>query len=423
MGNLLETLKSPAAIAFSGGGDSTAMLHAFRNSPTVSHAFIIDHALRGGSAEEAAKAAKYANSFGYIALTDRWEHDGIETGIQVKARNYRYAALGRMCREAGIKHLITAHTADDQAETLLMRLDRQTGWRGLAGMPIEAYGPLWPALAGVTLHRPWLDKSRRSLRYYNKLHNLNFIDDPSNQNTDFARIRARQALAADPVLREDLLTQQIQMRARLTEERHSFKVWLAAHAVISPQGYVETNEVPPSELLLHILNAVSGSGGPIDAAKRARLCREMATPDFKAATLGGAWILRKPSAEGMKFNNSFVFLRDRVAVTGRENSPSIHPLKLNPQMWMSWDGRFLCCAKIEGLHVEPASGSLQKLRQMSEFKTIFDLPKEVRESLPVFFLGEKAIGFGACDSEYVKSVSTSASRLHGLFKGPETVPL
>ena len=412
---LLPNLPAPAAIAFSGGGDSTPMLHAARNNPNITHALIVDHALRAGSAEEAERAANIAGSYGYQVRIDRWGHNGITAGIQAKARAYRYEALGRMCRAAGIKHLLTAHTEDDQAETLLMRLDRQTGWRGLAAMPANAYAPLWPALAGVTLHRPWLDVSRRELRDYNAQHGLSFVDDPSNQNTDFARIRARQALAADPDLRADLLRQQIKMRQRLIDERRAHGAWLSAHAKLSLHNYIETDAAPPPELLLHILNSVSGRGGPIDAAKRARLCRDMESMDFTSATLGGAWIVRKNISKKKDENLGFMFLRDRVAVTGRDETSRLQRLALGRHVETLWDGRFSCFAKTDGIHVELAAGNLQKLRQLPEFKALFNLPKEVRESLPVFFLGEQPVGFGACDTKYLRSEASSASRLQALY--------
>jgi len=391
------------------------LLHAYRNDSSVTHAFIIDHALRGGSAKEARQAAEIATSFGYATSIDRWQHDGVSSGIQAKARDYRYAALGRMCRAAGVKHLITAHTADDQAETLLMRLDRQTGWRGLAGMPKTAYAPLWPALADVYLHRPWLDKSRAELRKYNQQHGLSFVDDPSNENRDFARIRARQALAADPQLRMDLLQQQKDMRARLSIERRQHGTWLAEHARVYDQGYIETDAIPRAELLLHILNSAAGRGGPIDATKRMRLRREMESPDFKAATLGGAWVVRKMTDNTATGSHGFVFLRDRVAVSGRTSTQPLTPTSLNPDEWIVWDGRFLCRAKQMDLRVEAGFGHLQKLRQLPEFKPLFELPKDVRESLPIFFRGETALGYGACETEYVSAISTSALRLQALF--------
>lgn len=404
-------LNAPAALAFSGGGDSTAMLHALRDNPWVKHVFIIDHALRDGSAEEVSVAAKYARSFGYKVQTDRWAHKGISSAIQAQAREYRYTALGRMCREAGIEHLITAHTADDQAETLLMRLDRQTGWRGLAGMPDRTYAPIWPALASVTLHRPWLGVSRQDIRAYNKAHKLCFVDDPSNENRNFARVRARQALAADAAMREDLLSQQKEMRHRLTEERSVHREWLEQHAVVHPQGFIETDAVPPPELLLHILNAAGGQGGPIDAAKRDRLRREMLVPEFKAATLGGAWILAKKKING----HSFVFLRDRVAVLGRSNAVPAQLIDLAPDVKTPWDGRFICQAKQPKVHVEFARGNLQKLRQLTEFNGLFDLSPDVRESLPIFFFDGRPIAFGACDTKFVTARACSASRLQALF--------
>ena len=410
-------LNAASAIAFSGGGDSTALLHACRDNPAVTHAFIIDHALRRGSDVEVMQAANFARSLGYQVRTQRWSHGGLSSAIQVKAREYRYAAMGEMCREESLEHLITAHTQDDQAETLLMRIDRQTGWRGLAGMPDAAYAPLWPALAGVTLHRPWLSVSRSDIRAYNKAHNLDYIDDPSNENRDFTRVRARQALAADKDLRHDLLVQQRSARMRLNQERHNLNVWLERLAHINPHGFIELSDVPPAELMLHILNVVSGQGGPIDAAKRSRLCAAMAQPKFKAATLAGAWIVKLPRSNG----HAFVCMRDNVAIKGRHDVPEMLPLTLKKQRLTHWDGRFFCRAKTGNIRVETAQGHLQKLRQLPEFKMLFELPAEVRPTLPVFFKGTNPIGFGACETEYVSSVASSALRLQGLFQKADCV--
>jgi len=401
---------SPTAIAFSGGGDSTALLHACRDVSTITHAFIIDHALRDGSAKEVAEAAQFARSLGYEVRTRRWQHGGITSGIQVKAREFRYAVMGEMCRAENLSFLVTGHTQDDQAETLLMRLDRQTGWRGLAGMPIIGSGQLWPALAGVSLIRPWLDVSRAEIRAYNAAHELRFVDDPSNENRDFTRVRARQALAADPDLRHDLIVQQKAARERLRAEHERLLDWMDLHAIFSPHGYIETKSVPPPELLLHILNVVSGGGGPIDAAKRKRLCAEMTRRNFKAATLSGAWVIRKKRL----FGHNYVFLRDRVAVTGRKDLAKLTPQVLEKGVFSLWDGRFFCEAKTDGIHVEAAQGHLQNLRQLSEFKPLFDLPAEVRPTLPVFFHKSKPVGFGTCETDLVSANASSESRLHNL---------
>ncbi len=387
------------------------MLHAFRDHSLVTHAFIIDHNLRDGSAVEVQKAAAYARSLGYIVAIDRWEHDGVTTGIQVKARQYRYNALGRLCRAAGLTELLTAHTADDQAETLLMRIERQTGWRGLAGMPVSAYAHLWPALADVTLHRPWLNVSRADLRDYNRVEHIPYIDDPSNENRDFTRVRARQALSVDVDLRTDLLAQQRSARARLSAERDDHARWLSDHTRISEQGFVETDDVPPNELLLHILNGVAGQGGPIDTAKRLRLHEDMARSGFKAATLAGAWVV--------KTSHGFVFARDMVAVTGRKGQNGLGSIELKQGEKTLWDGRFWVETKRENVHVRAAFGNLQDLRQSADLKDIFNLPKQVRSSLPTYFNMHELIGFGAIDTEFVTAKATTASRLQALY--PEAI--
>ena len=141
--------------------------------------------------------------------------------MQEKARQGRYALMGRQCRKDGIEYLLTAHHQDDQAETLLMRYERQTSWRGAAGMAETAYGALWPELAMVHLLRPLLDISRLPItRRIIKAHNLKWSEDPSNENRAFARIRARDYLAAHAELRGDLLDTAQALRGHLNFEKN-----------------------------------------------------------------------------------------------------------------------------------------------------------------------------------------------------------
>jgi tRNA(Ile)-lysidine synthase len=403
----LVQINTPSAIAFSGGGDSTALLHACRNHPHINHAFIIDHGLRGGSAAEAKLSADRARAMGYDVTIRRWTHSGVHSAIQVKARAYRYSAMGEMSRSHNLRNLLTAHTQDDQAETVLMRINRGSGWRGMAGMPPLADAPIWPALAGVSLHRPWLGVSRTDIRRYNAHHGLEFIDDPSNENADFARVRARQALSVDPDLKADLVAEQAKARRKLTAERKVFSAWLKVFAHVHPQGFVETMAVPPAELLRQILNVVSGRGGAIDTEKLVRLTADMSAPDFTAATLSGAWVIRG-KRDG---RHSFVYLRDRVAVIGRNGVKKLAPVQLRCDEPIVWDGRFYCQATTDEIRIEPAQGHLQTLRQLPDFKLLFELPAEARGTLPVFFRRNKPLGFGALKVKYVSSVSCSASRL------------
>jgi len=137
------------------------------------------------------------------------------------------------------------------------------------------------------------------------------------------------------------LVQQRSARMRLNQERQDLNVWLERLAHINPHGFIELSDVPPAELMLHILNVVSGQGGPIDAAKRARLCTAMAQPNFKAATLAGAWIVKIPRSNG----HAFVCMRDKVAIKGRHDVTEVLPLALKKQRLTLWEGRFFCRAK------------------------------------------------------------------------------
>ena len=402
------TLKSPkfsgkAAIAFSGGGDSTAMLHAFQDDPRITHAFIVDHALREGSDIEAKIAANFAQQLGYQVQIKRWKHQDIKTGLQAKARHARYQALGQMCRAEGLSHLMTAHSEDDQAETFILRLNRQSGWRGLAGMIDEAYAPIWPNLANVTLLRPWLGVSRQALRDYNAQHRLPFVDDPSNENSNFARIRARQALSVDPELRERILREQKKHRYRLNLERDENAEWVSKNAHVSAHGFIETKAVPNPQILQLILRAVSGTGGPIDRTKTSDLIDQMKRPDFKAATLVGAWCIKQ--------DDKFVFARDMVAVKGGRKEAPIEPIDLKFGQACIWDGRFLIEPTQDEISVMPAFGHLEKIRQVAEVKGVLNVPAAVRATLPLFKRGDEWIGFSAFETDFVKVTSLTARRL------------
>src|SRR5690606_29935538 len=147
---------APVLIALSGGGDSVALLHllADRFGPQRLRAAIVDHALREGSAADARRAAGFAEALGVGAdiLTLSWE--GRANRGQQAARAARYRALCAFAREKGLELIAAAHTADDQAETVLMRAAAGSGWRGLAGAAPLAFAPGWPGGGGSTPARP-----------------------------------------------------------------------------------------------------------------------------------------------------------------------------------------------------------------------------------------------------------------------------
>ncbi len=180
--------------AASGGRDSTALvavllaLHRRRDpslvEPVVGH---VDHALRASSAEEAAVVAETAARLGVRSIVRRLAWPSVTTRVtSAAARDARWSMLDAMAAEVGADAILAAHHADDQAETVLMRLARGTGISGLAGIPEVRALP-----SGRLVLRPLLSRSRRELAELVEAAGLPWIEDPTNADRGRSRERIR----------------------------------------------------------------------------------------------------------------------------------------------------------------------------------------------------------------------------------------
>lgn len=181
-------------LAVSGGGDSMAMLWliapwAKANGIAVSAA-TVDHRLRPEAAAEARLVALACEDLGVPHATLRWDGWSGQGNLQAAAREGRRDLLTGWASSRGVEVVLLAHTRDDQAETFLMRLARGSGVDGLAAMSVD-----WQE-RGLRWMRPLLTETRTDLRAYLQRHGRAWIEDPSNSNDDFLRVRARSALAA-----------------------------------------------------------------------------------------------------------------------------------------------------------------------------------------------------------------------------------
>ncbi len=205
----LEKLFAPIAeehaigLAVSGGADSTALMALAagwareRETPPKLVVLTVDHQLRAGSADEARQVGDQAAALGLKHETLVWSGEKPASDIQAAAREARYRLLSARARELGLRVVLTAHHLDDQAETFLMRLARGSGVYGLAAMPKER------SVAGVRLVRPLISVPQARLEATLRQAGLSWIDDPSNRDTRFARVRMRDVM---PVLSEEGLT-------------------------------------------------------------------------------------------------------------------------------------------------------------------------------------------------------------------------
>ncbi|MBC2670775.1 tRNA lysidine(34) synthetase TilS [Novosphingobium piscinae] len=177
-------------LAVSGGPDSLALLVlAHAACPGQVEAATVDHGLRPAAAEEAAGVARLCAGLGVPHETLAVQ---VAPGnVQTEARAARYGALAAWLERRGLGTLLTAHHADDQAETLLLRLNRASGVAGLAGVRAVGVvpGTRWPLL------RPLLGWRRHDLAAVVTAAGLPAVDDPSNHDPRFDRARLRMALA------------------------------------------------------------------------------------------------------------------------------------------------------------------------------------------------------------------------------------
>lgn len=178
-------------VAVSGGPDSMAMLALAADAlPGRVRAATVDHRLRPEAAAEAASVAGWCGAAGVPHATLTPDHPLDGSNVQARAREARYALLARWAAAEGLGWVLTAHHADDQAETFLMRAGRGSGLAGLAGVRPRA------VLAGATVVRPLLDWRRAELRGIARRRELPFADDPTNADDRYDRARVRRLLDA-----------------------------------------------------------------------------------------------------------------------------------------------------------------------------------------------------------------------------------
>lgn len=183
-------------LAVSGGPDSLALMwlvarwrKALRRGPDLVVA-TVDHGLRAASAGEARHVKRLARALDLPHRTLRWRGPKPAAGLPAAARQARYRLLAKAARSSGATHIFTAHTCDDQAETVLMRLSRGSGIAGLAAMARQS------EREGVVLARPLLEVPKARLLATLAKAKLSFVTDPGNTDPRFTRPRLRALMPA-----------------------------------------------------------------------------------------------------------------------------------------------------------------------------------------------------------------------------------
>lgn len=360
------------AVALSGGADSTAMLHLLRDWSEVCEAkitaLIVDHRLRPNSTNEALLVQKKTQELGVECCILTWTDTKPDSGIQAAAREARYNLLGKWCLNHGVLHLLVGHNKDDQKETVLMRFMHGSGEFGLAGMAAQRQ------MGWGRIIRPCLRFSGASLRRYLREKGLAWVEDPSNEDTRFERVRVRREL-------KNRLDYGDLDNASLTETRgaieHKASKFLAGAAMIFNTGYASLDSAALLRLQSDIAQRVLGSlcaaiGGSFYLPRQAKslaLLRQLGAGKFLGRTLHGCHLIQK--------NGQLLIFREwRRCMTQRIPADCVS----------KWDSRF--CFRLPpmvGVSVGPLGNfySLIKSRDVNDIS----MPRPAIMALPAFFRG------------------------------------
>lgn len=321
------------AVAVSGGGDSLALcLLADRWARARGGNVLgltVDHALRPESAAEAAQVGRWLAGRG-IAHRILLRTGPLTGGLQQAARTARYALLEQACREAGILHLLVGHTREDQAETVALRQAHGSGPAGLAAM-----APLVES-RHLRLIRPLLGVARDDLRTFLAEAGQDWIEDPSNQDPRFERVRLRRAGAGG---RAGLLDLAAGKAAMLADLDASAGILAARHVRLFREGYARLDPAlfdADRDAVTHLLS---------------RLCRTIGGLAYPPAPAGLAALAA--GLAGGKSGQSLgrcVFARaDGTILVRREARLLPGPVAFSPVRPVRWDDRW---------EVAPGAGEL-----------------------------------------------------------------
>ena len=290
-------LDAPIGIAVSGGSDSLALLIlAHRWAAGQGRkllALTVDHGLRSQAREEAETVGRLCAGLGVPHEILRLEG---APPRQSALRRLRHGALAQALRARSGRLLLTGHTADDQAETFLMRVRQGSGWYGLAGMRPLSLSPVWPEGEGVFIARPLLGVRREALRAFLRSQGTGWADDPSNENPAFERVRMRRLLSPEVAGSVHFLSVMDRFVALRMLEDLAIWRWMAANVRALPEG-LEVGRIGslPSERVARalgiLLQIAAGRDRPPRGDSLARLAERLVSKEnFKGATLAGCRI-------------------------------------------------------------------------------------------------------------------------------------
>ena len=360
---------APVAVAFSGGGDSLALLLAAKTwadahgRPLL--ALTVDHGLRPESVAWSRFCAERAAALGVEHRTLPWDGEKPPAGVSAAARDARHRLLAEAARAAGAGVILIGHTADDRAEAAAMREAGSTTPSPRLWSP----SPVWPEGRGVFLLRPLLRLRRAALRAALSARGESWIEDPGNVDPRSARARARVAIAGAPLAEEPATA--LPAAQVLNVEAG------AAGDLLVPVDRL-TDAADGLGLLGAALLCAAGAERPPRREPLARLMTRLATGKPFVATLAGARV----ESNGARAR----LVRD----AGDSRRAPMRDMALPRDRTIVWDGRFEVAVQSTGLRVGPLAGRAAHLPTALR-DALAGIAPSARRALPVVIHADGAL--------------------------------
>lgn len=333
IGQYIPNTVAKVAVATSGGSDSICLLflaHDWCKANNIKLvAVIIDHKLRKNSTVEAKYVQDYIKEQGIDAVTLSWDSIKPASNLQNHARIARYEILTKYCNDNEIKYLLVAHNLQDQAETILLNIFRGTGVDGLCGMKLKTIKN------GISIVRPLLKISKMEIYTYLEQNLLKWVEDPSNNDEKYTRIKIRNFLKSfsekDMLIKRLFSLSENATRVKshlMVAVNEAFSISVErnrlGYAILDIDVYVKQSEEIALRILKKLFQSYKNSVEPVRFSSIKRIHMKILSKTKVSCTLAGLKIRHK--------NEKLIFYREPAAVGCSKT--------ISPKQTVLWDKRF-----------------------------------------------------------------------------------
>ena len=400
------------AIAVSGGIDSMVLMKISSLSKKIKsnniHILTINHDLRKGSKEETLFVRKEADKLGLKVSILTWKGKKPKSGIQEKARKKRHNLLFNYCKKNNISDLFFAHHLDDQIENFIFRMFRGSGIVGLTSFSN------FSKIDKINLIRPLIDTPKSDLLLFAKKQKIEWIEDPSNLNLDFDRVKIRNVLKNfyDSGFDKKLFLKSIRKLKSINEDIESLtKDYITKYIEVYENIYViikkEFFSNSPKEIQMRVIKNCISFFAP----------EQLYSPkDIKIINILN-WIKCNPKVDSKTLGGTLFKKNNNVIILYKEVNKLSHikPVNISKSEFKSWDNRFLVKSnvKIDGKisYLGPEGVKILKSKKIDVNKAKKNAPIAAIYSSPAIWQKKRLISAPIFDYHHNSSVNIEIKKI------------